>query len=57
MKIRPKLFNFVFFYFNNIKWFLLLKIHGKNGVEVTFIDNVKWLNEKHIETNLGHSNL
>ena len=29
----------------------------KNGVEVIVVDNVKWLNEKHIETKLGHSNL
>ena len=29
----------------------------KNGVEVIVVDNVKWVNEKHIETNLGHSNL
>ena len=28
-----------------------------NGVEVTSVDNIKWLNEKHIETELGHSNL
>ena len=28
-----------------------------NGVEVIPVDNIKWLNEKHIETELGHSNL
>ena len=30
---------------------------GKNGIEVIIVDNVKWLNEKHVEINLGHSNL
>ena len=29
----------------------------KSGVEVIVVDNVKWLNEKHTETKLGHSNL
>ena len=28
-----------------------------NGIEVKIVDNVKWLNEKHVEINLGHSNL
>ena len=31
---------------------------GKNnGIEVITVNNVKWLNEKHLENNLGHSNL
>ena len=30
---------------------------GKNGVEVTIVNGKKWLNEKHIETQLEHSNL
>ena len=30
---------------------------GKNGVEVIFFNGKKWLNEKHIETQLEHSNL
>ena len=30
---------------------------AKNGVEVIIVDNIKWLNEKHIETKLSHSNL
>ena len=30
---------------------------GKNGVEVIAVDNVKWLNEKHLEIRSGHSNL
>ena len=30
---------------------------AKNGVEVITFDDKKWLNEKHIETELGHSNL
>ena len=25
-----------------------------NGIEVITINNVKWLNEKHLENNLGH---
>ena len=29
----------------------------KNGIKVIIVDNVKWLNEKHLEINLGHSNL
>ena len=28
-----------------------------NGIEVIVVNNVKWLNEKHLENNLGHSNL
>ena len=29
----------------------------KNGVEVVIFEDKKWLNEKHIGTGLGHSNL
>ena len=29
----------------------------KNGVEVTIFNGKKWLNEKHVETQLKHSNL
>ena len=28
-----------------------------NGIEEIIVSNVKWLNEKHLENNLGHSNL
>ena len=28
----------------------------KNAVEEIVVDNVKWLNEKHVEINLRHSN-
>ena len=28
-----------------------------NGIEVTIVNNVKWLNEKRLENNLGHPNL
>ena len=30
---------------------------GKNGVEVIIFNGEKWLNEKHIKTQLEHSNL
>ena len=30
---------------------------GKNGVEVIIFNAKKWLNERHIETQLEHSNL
>ena len=30
---------------------------GKNGVEVIIFNGKKWLNEKHIKTQLEHSNL
>ena len=30
---------------------------GKNGIEVIIFYGKKWLNEKHIETQLEHSNL
>ena len=30
---------------------------GENGVEVIVFNGKKWLNEKHIETQLEHSNL
>ena len=30
---------------------------GKNCVEVTIFNSKKWLNEKHIETQLRHANL
>ena len=56
MKIKSKLF-FLFLFTNYKQWFLLQKIHGKNGIEVIIVNNVKWLNEKHLENNLGHSNL
>ena len=29
----------------------------KNGVEVIVLNSIKWLNEKHIEEQLGHKNL
>ena len=56
MKIRQKLFKF-FLFIKYKQWFLLLKYMEKNGVEVIVVDNVNWLNEKHTETKLGHSNL
>ena len=40
-----------------IKWLKSLKKHGKNGVEVTTLNGVKWLNEKNIEKQSGHVNL
>ena len=30
---------------------------GKNGVEVIVLNGIKWLNEKNIGEQLGHSNL
>ena len=33
------------------------KKHGKNGVEVIRFNGKKWLNEKYIEIQLGHSAL
>ena len=30
---------------------------AKNSVEVVIFEDKKWLNEKHIEIELGHSNL
>ena len=30
---------------------------GGNGVEVVTFNGIKWLNEKNVETGLGHSNL
>ena len=33
------------------------KTWEKNGVEVIIFNGKKWLNEKHIETQLGHANL
>ena len=30
---------------------------AKNGVEVVIFEDKRWLNEKHIEIELGHSNL
>ena len=37
---------------------MLLLIHGKkNGVEVIIVDNIKWLNEKHIEKQLDYATL
>ena len=30
---------------------------AKNGVEMIIFEDKKWLNEKHIETELGHSYL
>ena len=33
------------------------KKHGKKGVEVIIFNEKKWLNEKHIEAQLQHSNL
>ena len=42
-----------FFYFVYIKWLNLVK----NGVKVIVFNGKKWLNEKHIEKQLEHSNL
>ena len=30
---------------------------GENGVEVIALNGIKWLNEKHVEEQLGHKNL
>ena len=37
--------------------FITTKIWQDNSVGVIPVDNIKWLNGKHIETELGHSNL
>ena len=38
--------------------FIIADTWRNNGAEVIPVDNIKkWLNEKHIETELGHSNL
>ena len=37
--------------------FLSQKIHGKKWYRIIIVNNFKWLNEKHLENNLGHSNL
>ena len=53
-----KLCNFFFFYLLSINnGFYYKKYMGKNGIEVIIVDNIKWLIEKHVEINLGHSNL
>ena len=39
------------------KWQILQKKHGKNGVEVMIFNDKKWLNEKPIEKQMGHSAL
>ena len=47
---------YIFLYI--IKWLKLQKkTWEKNGVEVIRFNGKKWLNEKHIETQLKHSNL
>ena len=41
-----------------MKWLSLLKKHGeKNRVQVIILNDIKWLNEKQIETQFKHSNL
>ena len=52
-----KLCNFFFFYLLNIMVFITKNTWEKNGIEVIIVDNIKWLIEKHVEINLGHSNL
>ena len=53
------LLNFFFFHLQSIKqWFFITENTWKNnGIEVVIVNSIKWLNEKHLENNLGHSNL
>ena len=37
--------------------FIIKNTWKSNGIEVIIVNNVKWLNEKHLEIKLGHSNL
>ena len=37
--------------------FIMENTWKNNGIEVIIVNNIKWLNEKHLENNLGHSNL
>ena len=37
--------------------FIIENTWKNNGIEVIIVNNVKWLNEKHLENNLKHSNL
>ena len=49
-KFKKKIFCFVC-----VKWLKFVeKKHGKNGVEVIIFNSKKWLNEKHVETQLEH---
>ena len=36
---------------------LLLRKHGKNGIEVIVVNGSKWLNEMHIEEGLDYTDL
>ena len=56
MKIKSRVFNFLFLFITYKQCFLLLKIPGKNGVEVLIVDGIKWLNETNIEEQLGRVN-
>ena len=37
--------------------FITANTWKNNGIEVIIVNNVNWLNEKHLENSLGHSNL
>ena len=50
---KNKYFSFVMYKMVNIS----RKTWGKNGVEVIIFNDKRWLNEKHIETQLGHANV
>ena len=47
MKTKQKWFNFSF---KNMV-FITEDTWRKNGVELTIVDDMKWLNEKHIKNN------
>ena len=55
---RKILLNLFFFYLLSIKIVFITENTWKNnGIKVMLVNNVKRLNEKHLENNLGHSNL
>ena len=48
----------IIYFFSYIKCLELVLKHGKNGMEVIVeYNSTLWLNEKHIEEKLGHTNL
>ena len=49
------LFFYFFKYYKHV--FITSDTWQKNGAEVIIADDIKWLNEKHIEKQLNHSNL
>ena len=57
IRVKPKLFNFFLFFEFIIMFSITIDKWQDNGVEVVIFEDKKWLNEKHIETQLDHSNL